>query len=66
MSFNLSEKVRKCWYAKMVVGTKTATCFPLSTALNAARIATSVFPKPTSPQTNRSIGRSLSMSALTS
>ena len=32
--------------------------------LNAARIATSVFPKPTSPQINRSIGRSDSMSVL--
>ena len=46
----------------MVVGTKIATCFPLSTALKAALTATSVFPKPTSPQTKRSIGRSFSIS----
>jgi uncharacterized pyridoxal phosphate-containing UPF0001 family protein len=39
-----------------VVGTKTATCFPSVAALNAARIATSVFPKPTSPQINREFG----------
>ena len=49
----------------MVVGTKTATCRPLSTALKAALMATSVFPKPTSPQTSRSMGRSLSISSLT-
>ena len=47
----------------MVVGTKTATCLLSATALNAARIATSVFPKPTSPQINLSIGISFSMSA---
>ena len=35
-----------------------------STALKAARIATSVFPNPTSPQMSRSIGRTLIMSAL--
>jgi len=35
----------------MVVGTRIATCLPLSTALKAALIAISVFPKPTSPQT---------------
>ena len=33
-----------------------ATCLPPITALNAARIATSVLPKPTSPQISRSIG----------
>ena len=33
-----------------VVGTRIATCLPPMTALNAARIATSVLPKPTSPQ----------------
>ena len=39
------------------MGTSTATCLPSCTALNAARMATSVLPKPTSPQTRRSIGR---------
>ena len=43
-----------------------ATCLPSCTALNAARMATSVLPKPTSPHTSRSIGASASMSALTS
>ncbi len=51
--------------AKMVVGTKTATCFPSTTAFAAARMATSVFPKPTSPQTNLSIGFSASISLFT-
>ena len=32
-------------------GTSTATCLPSWMALNAARMATSVLPKPTSPQT---------------
>ena len=41
----------------MVVGTSTAACFPAITTWNAARIATSVLPYPTSPQTSRSIGR---------
>ena len=50
----------------MVVGTNTRTCLLLQTALNAARTATSVLPKPTSPQTNLSIGCSLSMSFLIS
>ena len=49
-----------------MVGTSTATCFPSCTALKAARTATSVLPKPTSPHTRRSIGRSASMSAVTS
>ena len=49
-------KVVKCWSARTVVGTSTATCRPSLTALNAARRATSVLPKPTSPQTRRSIG----------
>ncbi len=49
--------VRKCCSASTVVGTSTATCRPASIALNAARIATSVLPYPTSPQINRSIGR---------
>ncbi len=42
------------------------TCLPSCTAFIAARIATSVLPKPTSPQISRSIGRGSSMSALTS
>ena len=37
-------------------GTSISVCLPLSAAANAARIATSVLPKPTSPQTSRSIG----------
>ena len=39
-----------------VVGTNTIACLPPLTAFIAARIATSVFPNPTSPQTRRSIG----------
>ena len=50
-------KVLKCWRASSVVGTTTATCLPLMAAMKAARNATSVLPKPTSPQTRRSIGR---------
>ena len=45
-----SRKVLKCCCASTVVGTSTATCLPSITALNAARMATSVLPKPTSPQ----------------
>jgi len=56
-------KVRPCCSARIVVGTRTATCFPACTALNAARTATSVFPYPTSPTSSRSIGRARSMSA---
>ena len=47
-------------------GTRIATCLPSCTALNAARIATSVLPYPTSPQTRRSIGTGCSMSSFTS
>ncbi len=50
----------------MVVGTKMAHCFPDVTHLKAARKATSVLPKPTSPHKSRSIGASLSMSSLIS
>ena len=50
----------------MVVGTKIAACLPSQQDLNAALMATSVFPNPTSPQTNRSIGASFSMSRFTS
>ena len=52
-----SVKVLKCWRASSVVGTTTATCLPLIAATKAARSATSVLPKPTSPQISRSIGR---------
>ena len=52
-----SEKVLKCWRASSVVGTTTATCLPAIAVTKAARSATSVLPKPTSPQTSRSIGR---------
>ena len=41
-----SRKVLKCCCASTVVGTSTATCLPSITALNAARMATSVLPKP--------------------
>ena len=37
-------KVSKCCCASTVVGTRIATCRPSITALNAARMATSVFP----------------------
>ena len=55
-----------CWFASIVVGTKYATCFWSITALNAARIATSVFPYPTSPHSNLSIGLLDSISFFTS
>ena len=45
-----------CWRARTVVGAAIATCRPASTAMAAARSATSVLPKPTSPTTSRSIG----------
>ena len=58
-----SMKVLACWRANSVVGTTTATCLPLITVLNVARNATSVLPKPTSPQISRSIGRPLARSS---
>ncbi len=61
-----SEKVRKCWRASSVVGTTTATCAPDIAATKAARNATSVLPKPTSPQISRSIGRPDARSSSTS
>ena len=61
-----SENVRKCWRASSVVGTTTATCAPDIAATNAARNATSVLPKPTSPQISRSIGRPDARSSSTS
>ena len=45
------------WRRSKVVGSSTATCLPWSETANAARSATSVLPKPTSPQISRSIGR---------
>src|SRR2546425_991569 len=61
-----SRKVLKCCCASTVVGTRTATCRPSMTALNAARMPTSVLPKPTSPQIKRSIGLGRSMSGFVS
>jgi aspartyl-tRNA synthetase len=43
-SASLWLKVRKCCSARTVVGTRTATCLPLSTVLKAARMASSVLP----------------------
>ena len=60
------KKVWKCCCAKTVVGTSTATCLPLITALKIALIATSVLPKPTSPASNRSIGTGRSIDSLIS
>ncbi|MNQ97053.1 hypothetical protein D3C85_1126810 [compost metagenome] len=60
-----SEKVCACCSASSVVGHSSATCLPLATARKAARNATSVLPKPTSPQTSRSIGRPEVMSPIT-
>ena len=39
-----SRSVFTCWNASTVVGARYATCLPSITALNAARIETSVFP----------------------
>ena len=60
-----SLKFSKCCSASSVVGTRIATCLPAATATKAARMATSVLPKPTSPQTRRSMGRPPVMSATT-
>jgi hypothetical protein len=49
-------KVRACWRDSSVVGTTTATWVPDMATQKAARSATSVLPKPTSPQISRSIG----------
>ena len=57
-SANLALKTCVCCSTNSVVGAKTATCLPPETATNAARNATSVLPKPTSPQINLSIGLS--------
>ena len=50
----------------MVVGASSATCLLFTIALKAARRLTSVLPYPTSPQSSRSIFRSLSMSSVIS
>ena len=52
-----SLNVSKCCWANSVVGTSMTTCLLLWVATNAARMATSVLPKPTSPHTSRSIAR---------
>ena len=60
-----SRKVFQCCWARIVVGTSISVCLLFTAAANAARTATSVLPKPTSPQTSRSIGRAVSRSSLT-
>ena len=60
-----SFQVATCCSASRVVGAKIATCLPPITATKLARKATSVFPKPTSPQTKRSIGVPLVISPIT-
>ena len=60
-----SFQVAACCSASNVVGAKIATCLPPITATKLARRATSVFPKPTSPQTNRSMGLPLVISPIT-
>ncbi len=59
---NLFLKVSECWSASTVVGERITTCFPFNTARRAARSAISVFPNPTSPTTNLSIGSALAIS----
>ena len=59
---NRSVRVLWCWNARTVVGARKPTCLPSITALNPARIATSVLPYPTSPQSSRSIATVDSMS----
>ena len=51
-----SRKLFKCCCTNKVVGATIATCLPALAATKAARMATSVLPNPTSPQTTRSIG----------
>ena len=64
-SANRSRKLSPCCCASRVVGTSTPTCLPFCTARNAARMATSVLPNPTSPHTSRSMGVGPVMSATT-
>jgi len=63
---SLSEKVSKCCCDKIVVGHSIITWYPFNTALKAALMAISVFPNPTSPHINLSIGRPLFKSLKTS
>ena len=60
-----SRSVAACCWARIVVGTSMSTWRPDVATLNAARTATSVLPKPTSPHTSRSIGCGASRSCLT-
>ena len=60
-----SFQVATCCSARRVVGARMATCFPPITATKLARKATSVLPKPTSPQTSLSIGLPLVISPIT-
>ncbi len=60
---NLAVKVIWCCCARIVVGTRKAVCLPPCAARKAARRATSVFPYPTSPTSNLSIGKGRSMSS---
>ena len=64
-SANRSKKLSSCCPASSVVGTSTATWYPACTAIKAARIATSVLPKPTSPHTSLSMGLFCFISNLT-
>ncbi len=57
-------RVSACWRASTVVGAISAACLPEKIAAASARSATSVLPKPTSPQTSRSIGRPEARSAI--
>ena len=56
VSLNLFLKLSKCWELSNVVGTNIQVCLSFKAAIREARIATSVFPKPTSPQINLSMG----------
>ena len=60
-----SFQVATCCSANKVVGASMATCLPPMTATKLARRATSVLPKPTSPQTRRSMGVPLVISPIT-
>ena len=64
-SANRSRQVLACCSDKRVVGARIATCLPPITATKLARRATSVLPKPTSPQMRRSIGLPLVISSRT-
>ncbi len=63
---SLVRNVSTCCCTSSVVGARTATCFPFANACIAARIASSVFPNPTSPTISRSIGCWACMSCVTS